>query len=223
MRMPSAAGVSRGHGGSAIGIIARYSTDSDKLVLESTSDSCWRYAAAGPREKDEPADIMDGVELKTVTARTNRPGSRKILNEPPLFLIVSVRDDEEATAERTIRSLLDQGWYVLGPHAPYRERIVAGTRLCIYVKGRGVVAEASAAGPVEERQIPFARKAGRFPYAFSIGAVRYFFDKPIVIDALLRSRLDAFRNKNPMGRWAHLVQVPRSLTKHDFDILTGHQ
>jgi hypothetical protein len=136
---------------------------------------------------------------------------------------MSVRDDEEATAEETIRSLLDQGWYVLGPHAPYRRQIGRGTRVCLYVKGRGVVAEATAAGPAEERRIRFMRQREAYPYAFQVEHVRYFFDKPIIIDVQLRSRLDAFSGKNPGGRWAHLVQAPRSLTENDFNVLTGRR
>jgi hypothetical protein len=141
--------------------------------------------------------------------------------EKPLFLLMSVRDGIEATAEQTIKSLLDQGWYVLRPDAPYRLRIKAGTRVCFYAKGIGVVAEATAAGPVERREIRFARRHELFPYAFPVGRERYFFDKPVVIDVNLRRRLDAFKDKNPAGKWAFLVQNPRELTEHDFKVMTG--
>ena len=109
-----------------------------------------------------------------------------------------VRDKEEASAETTIRrSLLDQGWYVLAETTPGRTFIKAGDRICFYVRGVGVVAEATATTSVTERHVAFARRHGAYPFAFGVGRVRDFFKQPIVIDATLRSRLEAFVDRDP--------------------------
>ena len=73
----------------------------------------------------------------------------------------------------------------------------------IYATGVGVVAEAEVDSHPEEKN------------------TRYFFDQPVVIDAALRSHLDAFKGRDPEGPWAWLVQGTRKVTEHDFHVLTG--
>lgn len=58
----------------------------------------------------------------------------------------------------------------------------------------------------------FAKDSERFPWAFKVKDVRYFFNKPIVIDATMRQRLDAFRGRDPGKAWAWFVQATRMLT-----------
>jgi hypothetical protein len=75
--------------------------------------------------------------------------------------------------------------------------------------------------PGRAKKIKFVRDAERFPWAFGVKDVRYFFDKPVVIDAALRSRLDAFRGRDPNKAWAWLVQGTKVVTAHDFRVLIG--
>ena len=56
---------------------------------------------------------------------------------------------------------------------------------------------------------------------FDVRNPRFFFDAPVVIDAALRPRLDAFDGKIPAAPWSWFVQTTRSLSDHDFAVLTG--
>ena len=56
----------------------------------------------------------------------------------------------------------------------------------------GVVAEATVASAPAHKLVQFAKNPERFPWSFKVKDVRYFFNKPVVIDAGLRERLDAF-------------------------------
>jgi len=63
----------------------------------------------------------------------------------------------------------------------------------------------------------------KYPWAFQVKDVRYFFEKPVVIDANLRSRLEAFHGRDPSKAWAWFVQATRIVSGHDFEVLVGRQ
>lgn len=73
----------------------------------------------------------------------------------------------------------------------------------------------------ERKTVKFARHPDRFPWSFKVKDVRYFFDKPIVIDAAMRQRLDAFKGRDAGKGWAWFVQATRVLTQDDFERLVG--
>jgi hypothetical protein len=77
-------------------------------------------------------------------------------------------------------------------------------------------------GPAERREVVFAKDAAHYPWAFPVRDARYYFDAPVMIDAALRSRLDAFvkHGHDPNGALSWLVQGTRYLTAHDFAVLT---
>jgi hypothetical protein len=46
-------------------------------------------------------------------------------------------------------------------------------------------------------------------------------ENPVVIDVALRSKLDAFKNRELNKAWAWFVQATRKITENDFKVLTG--
>jgi hypothetical protein len=58
----------------------------------------------------------------------------------------------------------------------------------------------------ERKVVKFGKDPERFPWAFKVKDARYFFNKPVVIDAALRSRLDAFRGRDP-GKGVSVVRA----------------
>jgi hypothetical protein len=138
-----------------------------------------------------------------------------------LLLMTPVSDDEDASADDTIRTILKEGWYVFGDRTPGRKRLGVGDRLCFYRSGGGVVAEATVASAPEHKALTIVRHPEKYPWAFRVKDVRFFFEKPVVIDAGLRSRLDAFHGRDPNKAWAWFVQATRIVSGHDFEILVG--
>jgi hypothetical protein len=138
-----------------------------------------------------------------------------------LYLLTPVADEPDAPAEKTIRSLLDQKVYVFGDRTPGRKSLKAGDRIAFYQTQVGVVAEATVTSAPERKTVKFAKDPERFPWAFKVKDVRYFFNKPVVIDAALRQRLDAFKGRDPGKAWAWFVQATRVLTSTDFERLVG--
>jgi len=173
--------------------------------------------AASTRRPHLVTDV--GPEVGAATeAPSGRPGSRD-----PIFLITPVKDEAGVTARQTLESLLGRNVYVFGDGTTGRDRIRAGDQICFYRSGVGVVADAVIASAVERRGVEFARDGARYPWAFAVRDVRFYFDAPVAIDAALRSRLDAFvkRGHDPQGPyWSWLVQGTRYLSAHDFGVLT---
>jgi hypothetical protein len=141
-----------------------------------------------------------------------------------LFLITPVRDEDDITAKSTIASFLNAGWYVFGEKTPGRKRLKTGDRICFYESGVGVVAEAEIAS-VPERKPPtvkgLVKNVEKYPWSFRLTNVRLFFDQPRVIDANVRSKLDAFEGRDPTRSWAWFVQGTKVITEHDYQVLTG--
>lgn len=115
----------------------------------------------------------------------------------PLYLITPVSDNEQGTIRETLAQLLGQGWYVFGDRTPGRKDLQPGDRICFYATTRGVVAEAEVASAPELGTVEGVRYPDRFPWRFKMRDARFFDDKPIVIDAELRSGLDAFQGPGP--------------------------
>ena len=151
-------------------------------------------------------------------AKRCRPGASR----DPIYLITPVRDEAEATARETLESLLGHDVYVFGDRTTGRSKIKAGDGICFYSSGKGVVADALIASAAERRAVEFAKDPANWPWAFAVRDVRFYFDSPVVIDANLRSQLDAFvgHGHDPNGPWSFLVQGTRYLTAHDFAVLT---
>lgn len=160
----------------------------------------------------------------TVPATSPEAAQHVAGTEQRLHVLTPIRDRPDQTARDTLRQLLGAGWYAFGEKTPFHDKLKPGDRICFYETGVGVVADAVVASspkknPPEAEEI--VKKFDKFPWAFKVRDVRLFFDAPVVIDADLRSKLDAFAGRDPANPWAWFVQTTRAVTEHDFAILTG--
>lgn len=139
----------------------------------------------------------------------------------PIYLLTPVSDNEEGTVRETLDNLVGRGWYVFGDRTPGRKALAPGDRICFYATTQGVVAEAEVATAPERGTVEGVRYPDRFPWRFKVRNARFFYEKPVIIDAELRRQLEAFKAKDPAGPWAWFVQGTKYVTAHDFAILTG--
>lgn len=100
-----------------------------------------------------------------------------------MYLLTPVTSEAGASADDTIRSLLDQGIYVFGDRTTRRSRLKPGDKIAFYESGKGVVAAAEAASRPERKTVTFAKPTDRYPWAFSVTNVQYFFNNPVILDA----------------------------------------
>jgi hypothetical protein len=184
------------------------------VMVDETVQLLARVAA---KSSQAPVEEPPGGEDPPIVPSPQPP----TVSENRLYLLTAVASDEVESAQEVITKLLQAGWYVFGERTPGRKRLKPRDLLCFYETGVGVVAEAEVTSEPERRTLPNVRHAERFPWAFQAKNPRYFFDKPIVIDAALRSQLDAFKDCDPSGSWGWFVQATRLITAHDFRLLTG--
>src|ERR1019366_9545434 len=62
--------------------------------------------------------------------------------------------------------------------------------------------------------------ATSYPYTLHVQDQRFYAENPVVVDATVRQKLDAFRGRDPDKSWAWFVQATRKITEHDFRVLT---
>lgn len=172
-----------------------------------------------PEPDPKSSPLEEGQEPSYVVKTTKE--AKKQATTEPRYLLTPVASETDVTAEETIRSLLDHKVYVFGDKTPGRKKLKPGDMLAFYEAGKGVVASAKVTSKPEQTKVTFARHAEKFPWSFQVTDVKYFFDNPVLIDAEVRSKLDAFQSHNPLGPWSWFVQSTHYLTEHDFKVLTN--
>jgi len=149
--------------------------------------------------------------------------------EPPIegevaYWLSPVKSYPEETAEECIFSLVGKEQiYAFSERTPGRKHVKPGDWICFYATGKGVVAHARVISKPEKKPHPKVRHSERYPWVFRLDSGGLYLDEPIVIDADLRSHLDAFKGRDPNKSWAWFVQATRKITEHDFGILARRQ
>ena len=137
------------------------------------------------------------------------------------YWLTPVKSHEEETAEECISILVgEERIYAFGERNPGRKHIKPGDRICFYATGKGVVADARVVSRPERNPHPKVYHPEKYPWVFRLGNATFYIDEPIVIDAEVRTRLDAFQDRDPNRPWAWFVQATRKISEHDFSILT---
>ncbi|MGB5924997.1 MAG: EVE domain-containing protein [Dehalococcoidia bacterium] len=175
-------------------------------IIDSVVDLMARLVAQGKAEvKSEAIEESTSAETE---ARVN-------------YWITPVKSDEEQSAEDVIRSLVgEEHVYAISERTPGRKRIKQGDWMCFYATTEGVVAHARITTNPEKRPYPAVREPDKYNWVFRLEETQLYLDAPVVIDTSLRDGLDAFHGRDPNKSWAWFVQATRSITQHDFRILT---
>jgi len=138
------------------------------------------------------------------------------------YWLTPVKSEEEQTADECIQSLVgEEKIYAFGERTPGRRHVKPADYICFYSTGKGVVAHAQIASRPERKEHPKVRHSERYPWVFRVKDVHLYLENPIIIDAALRSQLDAFKKNDPNKSRAWFVQATRRITEHDFKVLTG--
>ena len=138
------------------------------------------------------------------------------------YWLTPVRGDDEQTAEEVIERLVGkEKIYAFGERTPGRKDIKPGDYICFYAAGNGIIAHARVkTSPQYNDNHPKIRNPQKYPWVFELEDVQVYEDNPIIIDAELRQKLDAFRGKDPNKSWAWFVQATRKINKNDYELLT---
>lgn len=137
------------------------------------------------------------------------------------YWLTPVASDEEASAVEVIHRLVGNSKiYAFGEKTAGRKGLKPGDWICFYAASAGIVAHAKVASSPVKKTDKRVRHAERYPWVFRLENVNMYLDQPVAIEAELRQRMDAFRDKTPDQPWGFFVQCTRKVTEHDFNLLT---
>ena len=149
------------------------------------------------------------------------PTPEPITEGEAAYWITPVKSDEKQTAEECIQTLVGQEKiYAFGERTPGRKHIKPGDWICFYATGKGVVAHAKVISKPERKPHPKVRHPEKYPWVIRLDKTKLYLNDPVVLDANVRSQLNAFQGRDLNKSWAWFVQATRKITKHDFNILT---
>ncbi len=178
---------------------------------------------SGPKV-DQLVDIMNRlIALKSEEAIEEKDAKIEEKNSAAKsYWLTSARSDEEQTAEEIIGTLVGQvGIYAFTDRTPGIKDMKEGDLICFYAAGTGVVAHALISGKPVEKEHPQVRQSDRYKWVVELKDSKVYTDNPVVIDASLRNRLEAFKGRDTSKPWSWFVQATRKVSEADFEILTG--
>ena len=171
------------------------------------------------------AESEVGEETKESSA--SRPSETEPVIEKPSeknhvgYWLSPVIGNDKQAAEEVIQDLVGvQRIYAFGERTPGRKHLKPGDMICFYAEGNGVVGHATVSSYPEKKSSSAIRDPERYPWLFSLEKNRTYIDNPVIIDAALRAKLDAFKNRDPNKPWSWFVFSTRRLSENDFRILT---
>jgi hypothetical protein len=191
--------------------LIRPSTPSIDPVIDLMS----RLVAGSKQNSDASPAVTEGP-----TAVMSK--AAKLESSGVAYWLTPVKAIADETAEDCIHRLVGkERIFAFGENTPGRKRIKPGDWICFYANGNGVVAHARVASYPERKPNKVIRDTARFPWVFRLDQATLYLDKPVVIDADLRAKLEAFHGRDPKRSWAWYVQGTGKVLDDDFRILTA--
>jgi hypothetical protein len=171
---------------------------------------------------DNVVEIMTKLFTEpTEDEKIERVESEDIESNEIVYWITSVKSHDEETAEECIKKLVyEENIYAFGDRTPGRKDIKPGDWICFYATQNGIVAHAEITSEARNEPHESVLFPERYPWVFNVDNVKIYIDNPVIIDAELRNKLEAFKGRDPNKSWAWFVQSTRKIEKYDFELLT---
>lgn len=178
--------------------------------------------AAIPLSEIAVGETQQTMEASPVVTETSQTAESNADEGRSDYWLTPVKSDETQTAEEVVAQLVAKaGIYAFGENTPGRKRIKVGDWICFYATGKGVIAHAQIASLPEKKPHPKVRDPEKYPWTFQVKAAQMYGENPLVIDADIRGKLEAFKKyPSTSSPWAWFVQATRRVSEHDFLILT---
>ena len=182
------------------------------------------HPASGLSTQRRKAETVVAVK-EAVAPIAPSPISPTMLTKASSYWIVPAGKQEGYSAEEHLHSWLERGSWGFGESTPGRKAMRPGDWACFYAaKSKLIVALGRISGNLDEH-VEAHEWPGPGPFDGSVYKVPLtditWLDPAPILDAGLRAKLDAFKDKPPGTGWSWLVQTTHRVTKDDFERLTG--
>ena len=173
---------------------------------------------------DPVVDVMGRlIAARQAEEPITQPGAAPVqsVESDVQYWLTPVKGDKVQTAEEVIESLVGKnGIYAFSETTPGRKRLKPGDWICFYATAKGVIAHARVASSPEKKPHRAVRHPEKYEWTFRVDKTRLYLENPVVIDAAMRGKLQAFQGRDLDTSWAWFVQATRKITEHDFKTLT---
>jgi len=140
----------------------------------------------------------------------------------PAYYLTPVRWKGRSSPLEEVGKLLEARKYAFGERTPGRRYLKSGDWICFYASGFGVFAHAWVASAARKHPLPqLTHDPESYPWTFDLGDVSVYADRPIELAREVRCALDAFAGADVDRPWGWFVTSTRTVTHHDFLVLTG--
>lgn len=137
------------------------------------------------------------------------------------YWLTPVKSDELVSAEEVVKTLVGQEKiYAFGERTPGRKHLKPGDWICFYATGKGAIGHAKVLSRPEKKPHPKVKYPEKYPWTFRVGNAKLYLNEPNIIDADMRSKLEAFKDRDPNRPWGWFVQATRKIGFNDFKLLT---
>lgn len=163
--------------------------------------------------------VAQPPEIVEIPLKERLPSER--IKEEIAYWLTPVKGDEEQTPVEVIKILVgEEKIYAFGERTPGRRYLKPGDMICFYAVGSGVVAHAKVFSQPEKKPHHKIKQPEKYPWMFRLKNESLYLDNPVIIDASLRNKLEAFQGRDPNKSWAWIVQATRKISENDFKVLT---
>ena len=180
---------------------------------------------------DQVLDLMTRLVVnpspKVMIAKEKTDEKGEILELIPLdtfgpnYWLTPVRSDKKQTAEECIKTLVgEEKIYAYGGRTPGRKFLKPGDWICFYATGKGAIGHAKVLSRPEKKSHPKVLDPEKYPWTFRVGEVKLYLDDPKMIDAEMRKKLSAFKDKTLQKNWGWFLYSTRKISEKDFKLIT---
>ena len=180
---------------------------------------------------DQVLDLMTRLVVnpipKEMIAEEKTDEKGKILELIPLdtfgpnYWLAPVRSDEKQTAEECIKNLVgEEKVFAYGERTPGRKFLKPGDWICFYATGKGAIGHAKVLSKPEKKPHPKVLDPEKYPWTFRLEEVKLYLDDPKIIDAEMRKKLNAFKDKTLQKNWGWFLYSTRKISEKDFKLIT---
>jgi len=185
---------------------------------------------SGPRV-DPTVDLMAGLVGQEARKKLDQPAGAPLDQDDETHgpaggsegrhYLAPVRWKGLKSPMDAIGRLLAAKKYAFAERTPCRKDLKAGDYICFFASGMGVFAHARVtSSPVLNPLPSLTNDAESYPWTFDLDDVVTYVDDPVVLNAEVRGRLDAFKDAIPSRNWGWFVTATSRLTENDFRVLT---
>jgi hypothetical protein len=179
---------------------------------------------------DPVADVLKRVAAQSISQTESEQAQLDTPPEPPptpptsegtSFFLTPVQQEADCSVQEVVKRLVgDEGVYAFGENTAYRKQIKAGDWICFYGAGVGVIAHAKIVGNPHKKIHVAIMDPDRHPWLVKLSDQVLYMDEPVVLDADLRTKLEAFKDRDASKPWSWFVQSTNLISKYDFEKVT---